>query len=311
MQGGPSRVAATPVRPLTRFAWLSIAAALVTISLKTVAWRLTGSVGLLSDALESVVNLVAAAVTLWALTVAVRPADAEHTYGYSKAEYFASAAEGLLILLAALGIGWTAVQRLVDPRPVEQAGLGLLASGFASAVNLGVSRALLSASRKHHSIALEADARHLLTDVWTSAGVIAGVGIVALTGWQRLDPILALAVAANIIRSGVQLMRRSALGLIDAALPPDEMRALHAVLERHASDSVRFHAIRTRQAGARRFVSLHLLVPGKWTVARGHDLAERIEEELRAVLPNASADIHIEPLEDPVSYRDQSLDRPG
>ena len=308
MQAPPAPRAA---RPLTRFAWLSIAAAIVTISLKAGAWRMTGSVGLLSDAMESVVNLVAALVTLWALTVSARPADEEHTYGYSKAEYFASAAEGLLILLAAVGIGWTAVERLVTPRPVEQAGLGLLVSTVASAVNLGVSRALFRASRTHNSIALEADARHLLTDVWTSAGVIAGVGIVALTGWQRLDPILALAVAANIVRSGFQLVRRSLLALIDAALPPDELRALHAVLERHVSDSVRFHAIRTRQAGARRFVSMHLLVPGRWSVRRGHDLAEKIEDEVRAVLPNASTDIHIEPLEDPVSYEDQSLDRPG
>jgi len=308
MQAPPAPRAA---RPLTRFAWLSIAAAIVTISLKAGAWRMTGSVGLLSDAMESVVNLVAALVTLWALTVSARPADEEHTYGYSKAEYFASAAEGLLILLAAVGIGWTAVERLVTPRPVEQAGLGLLVSTVASAVNLGVSRALFRASRTHNSIALEADARHLLTDVWTSAGVIAGVGIVALTGWQRLDPILALAVAANIVRSGFQLVRRSLLALIDAALPPDELRALHAVLERHVSDSVRFHAIRTRQAGARRFVSMHLLVPGRWSVRRGHDLAEKIEDEVRAVLPNASTDIHIEPLEDPASYQDQNLDRPG
>jgi cation diffusion facilitator family transporter len=300
-------IAAHP--PLTRYAWLSIAAAVATITLKTSAWLLTGSVGLLSDALESVVNLLAAAVTLWMLAISARPADERHAFGYSKAEYFASAAEGGLILVAAIGIAWAGARRLLHPQPVEQAGLGLLVSTAASAVNFGVSRVLLKASRKYHSIALEADARHLMTDVWTSAGVLTGVGVVALTGWQRLDPILALVVAMNIVYTGVQLVRRSVLGLIDAALPPDELQALQGVFDRHASETLQFHAIWTRQAGARRFISLHMLVPGDWTVLRAHDLAEHIEAEIRAALHNATVTVHIEPLEDASSYEDEGLDR--
>jgi len=296
-------------RPLTQFAWLSIAAAIVTIALKTCAWVLTGSVGLLSDALESLVNLVAAAVTLWMLALSARSPDEKHAFGYTKAEYFASWAEGVLILVAAVGIGWTAVPRLIAPRPLEQAPLGLLVSAVASLVNLGTSRALRKASRRYHSIALEADARHLMTDVWTSAGVLIGVGVVALTGWQRLDPIVALLVAANIVYTGVQLVRRSFLGLIDAALPADELQSLRAVLDRHASNALSFHAIWTRQAGSRRFIQLHMLVPGSWTVRRAHDLAERIEGEIRAALHNASVLVHIEPLEDPASYEDATLDR--
>jgi cation diffusion facilitator family transporter len=294
---------------LGRFAWLSIAAALVTIALKTVAWRLTGSVGLLSDALESLVNLVAAILTLIMLTVAARPADEDHAYGHSKAEYFASGAEGALILLAAAGIGWTAVQRLLAPQPLEQAGLGVLVSTGASLVNFAVARVLLAAGRRHHSIALEADAHHLLTDVWTSAGVLLGIGLVTLTGWERLDPIIALLVAANIVWTGVQLLRRSAMGLLDAALAPAELAALRAVLAHHEGPEVRFHAVRTRQAASRRFVSMHVLVPGAWTVRRGHDLLERIEEEVRAVVPNATVMTHLEALEDPASWLDEGLDR--
>lgn len=299
----------TPSR-LTRFAWLSIAAAVVTIALKAGAWRLTGSVGLLSDALESVVNLVAAMITLWMLTLAVRPADEDHTYGYSKAEYFASGAEGALILLAAAGIVWTAVERLLSPRPIEQAGIGLVVLAAATVVNLVVSRVLRRAARANHSIALEADAHHLMTDVWTSAGVIAGIGIVALTGWEKFDPIVALVVALNIVRTGVQLVRRSALGLIDAALPLDELAAIRAVLARNEDEGVRFHALRTRQAAARRFVSVHVLVPGDWTVLRGHDLVEKVEREIREVVRNANVLSHLEPVEHESSYEDIELDRP-
>jgi cation diffusion facilitator family transporter len=300
---------ATAAQPLTRFAWISIGAAIATIALKTGAWLMTGSVGLLSDALESLVNLVAAVVTLWMLAVSARSPDEKHAFGYTKAEYFASWAEGVLILIAAVGIGWTAISRLLTPRAVEQAPLGLIVSAVASLVNFGTSRALYRASKKHHSIALEADARHLMTDVWTSAGVLLGVGIVALTGWQRLDPIVALLVAVNIVYTGVQLVRRSFLGLIDVALPPDELKSLREVLARHAGDALRFHAIWTRQAGSRRFVQMHMLVPGRWTVRRAHDLAERIEEEIRAALHNANVLVHIEPLEDPASYEDEKLDR--
>jgi cation diffusion facilitator family transporter len=299
----------TSAPALTRFAWLSIAAAITTIALKTAAWRLTGSVGLLSDALESVVNLVAAVVTLTLLTIAVRPPDEEHAYGHSKAEYFASGVEGLLVLAAAVGIAWTAVGRLVAPRPIEQVGAGVLISAVASLVNFGVARVLFRVGRRHGSIALEADAHHLMTDVWTSAGVIAGVGLVAATGWARLDPIIAIGVAAHIVWTAVQLIQRSALGLLDTALGAQDRAALDAVLARHAGPDLRFHAVRTRQAGMRRFVSMHVLVPGDWTVRRGHDLLETIERDVRAALPNATVFTHLEALEDPASFEDQGLER--
>ena len=298
-------------RSLARFAWLSIAAAVATIALKTVAWRLTGSVGLLSDALESVVNLAAAVMALVMLTLAARPPDEEHAHGHTKAEYLASGFEGALILLAALAIGFAAVARLVSPQPLEQVGVGLAVSVAASLVNLVVARVLLRAARRHRSIALEADAQHLMTDVWTSAGVLVGVGLVALTGWERLDPLVALAVAAQIVWTGVKLVRRSATGLLDAALPPEDLASLRAVLDRHAGPELQFHAVRTRQAGTRRFVSLHVLVPGAWTVRRGHDVVEQVEADVRAALPGANVLTHLEAIEDPASFEDQQLDRPS
>jgi cation diffusion facilitator family transporter len=295
--------------PLARYAWLSIVAALVTITLKTVAWRLTGSVGLLSDAVESVVNLAAAVMTLVMVTLSARPPDEDHAYGHTKAEYFASATEGILILVAAVAIAWTAAQRLVRPMPLEQLGLGLAVSVGASGINLVVARVMLRAGRRHDSIALEADGHHLMTDVWTSAGVLAGIGLVAVTGWLRLDPIVAIAVAANIVWTGVQLLRRSALGLLDTALSPEHRRRVDEVLDAHRAEGIEFHALRTRQAGVRRFVSLHVLVPGAWTVQRGHALVEEIEREIRQAIPNATVDTHLEPVEDAVSFEDQGLDR--
>ncbi len=294
---------------ITRFAWLSIGASLATIALKTLAWRLTGSVGLLSDALESLVNLVAAAMTLSMLLVAQKAPTEEHAYGYGKAEYFASGVEGALILLAAVAIGWTAVGRLLHPASIEQVGVGLLVSAAASLVNLAVARVLLAAGKRHHSFALEADAHHLMTDVWTSVGVVLGVGAVAITGWDRLDPIIAILVAVNIVWTGVSIMRRSALGLLDRALPAAEQEQIRQVLERLAEPPVQFHALRTRQAGARRFVALHVLVPGDWSVQRGHELLERIEADLRAALPHTAVFTHLEPLEDPASFADVALDR--
>jgi cation diffusion facilitator family transporter len=294
---------------LAAFAWLSIATAVATIALKLAAWWLTGSVGLLSDALESFVNLAAAAMALTMITIAARPPDEAHAFGYDKAEYFSSGVEGVLILLAAVAIAWAAVGRLLHPRALEQAGLGVALSVVASALNLAVARVLVAVGRKRHSIALEADGHHLMTDVWTSAGVLVGIGLVAWTGWSPLDPLVALAVAAQIVWMGVALMRRSWGGLLDAALPPAELAALQAVLDRHGSDDVHFHAVRTRQAGARRFVSMHVLVPGAWTVTRGHDLLERIEEDVRGVIPNANVSTHLEALEDPASFRDQELER--
>lgn len=302
--------AGTPPRPsLARFAWLSIAAAIVTIGMKTAAWLLTGSVGLLSDAAESVVNLVAAVTTLGMLTVAARPPDAEHAYGHDKAEYFASGVEGALILVAAIAIAVSGVNRLLHPAPLEQVGLGLLVSTGASLVNLGVALVLFRAGKRFHSIALEADAHHLMTDVWTSVGVLAGIGVVALTGWDRLDPIVAIAVAVNITWSGGKLIHRSALGLLDTALPPAEQALVQGVLDAHRGPEVQFHALRTRQAAARRFVSVHVLVPGDWTVARGHALLERIEQGIRGSLPNAHVFTHLEAIEDPASYADEGLGR--
>jgi cation diffusion facilitator family transporter len=294
---------------LTRFAWLSIAAALLTILLKAAAYLLTGSVGLLSDALESFVNLAGAIMALAMLTVAARPADEDHLYGHSKAEYFSSGVEGTLILLAAISIGGTAVQRLIHPIPLQQIGLGIAVSAGASMVNLIVAQILLRAGKRDRSITLEANSQHLMTDVWTSVGVIAGVGAVALTGWQILDPIIALVVAANIIWSGVHIVRKSVLGLMDTALPADEQLVVQKVLDKHMQKHVQYHALRTRQSGSRRFVSLHVLVPGNWTVQRGHQLLERIEADIRQVLPSVTVFTHLESLNDPASWEDIALDR--
>jgi cation diffusion facilitator family transporter len=292
------------------YAWLSIGAAVAAIALKTGAYWLTDSVGLLSDALESLVNLVAAAVALVALTVAARPADEDHSFGHDKAEYFSSGLEGGLILLAAFAIAVTALDRLLHPRPLVHVGLGLAVSLVASLINLGTALVLLSAGRRHHSITLEADAHHLMTDVWTSAGVLVGVGAVRLTGLGWLDPVVAFAVAGNIVRMGVRLVRRSMRGLMDAALPGDEQGVIREVLDGFRGEGVDYHALRTRRAAARRFVSVHILVPGAWTVQRGHDLLERVEAAICARLPNLTIFTHLEPLEDPVAWGDEGLDRP-
>jgi cation diffusion facilitator family transporter len=290
---------------LTRFAWLSIATALSTMALKATAFALTGSVGLLSDALESVVNLVAAVVALWALTVAARPADESFYYGHSKAEYFSAGVEGAMILVAAGAIAVSATGRLLHPRALEQVGAGLAVSVLAAGLNGATSAVLLRAGRRYRSITLTADSRHLLTDVWTSAGVVVGVGAVAATGWERFDPLVAIAVAVNIVVSGGRLMSQSIGGLMDHALPAREHTVIEAVLDRYRrTEGIRFHALRSRDAGARRFVSLHVLVPGAWTVQRGHDLVERLEADLGAALDGVSVFTHLEPIEDPASYAD-------
>jgi cation diffusion facilitator family transporter len=294
---------------LTRFAWLSIAAALFTILLKAAAYFLTNSVGLLSDALESFVNLAGAIMALAMLTIAARPADEDHLYGHSKAEYFSSGVEGTLILLAAVSIAGASIQRLISPRPLEQIGLGIAVSLAASLINLVVARILLAASKRDNSITLEANSQHLMTDVWTSVGVTIGVGAVMLTGWERLDPIIALIVAANIIWSGIHIVRKSVLGLMDTALPVDEQMVVQKVLDKHMQKHVQYHALRTRQSGSRRFVSLHVLVPGNWTVQRGHQLLERIEADIRQVLPSVTVFTHLESLNDPASWEDIALDR--
>jgi cation diffusion facilitator family transporter len=296
---------------LTRFAWLSIAAALFTMGLKVVAWHVTGSVGLLSDALESIVNLVGGIMALTMLTVAARPPDEDHVYGHNKAEYFSSVVEGSLIIVAAGSIAYAAVKRLLDPQPIESVGVGLGISVAASIVNLVVALVILRASKRHESITLKANAHHLLTDVWTSVGVLVGVGLAVATGWLRLDPIVACLVALNIVWTGYRILRDSVSGLMDAALPAAEQDALKAVLDRYVAEGVQYHALRTRQAGPRRFCSVHVLVPGEWTVQRGHALLERIEEDLRGAVPNMSAFTHLESLDDPASWDDMGIDRPA
>jgi len=295
---------------LERFAWLSVAAALATIGLKTFAWWVTGSVGLLSDAMESLVNLAAALLAVAMLRLAASPPYEEHPYGFSKAEYLSAGIEGALIVLAAAGILFTAVPRLLAPEPLDAPLLGLSVSAGASLINLGVAIVLLRAGRKYRSITLEADGQHLMTDVWTSVGVIVGVALVFATGWLHLDPLIALAVAAHIIWTGVGLVRRSAFGLLDGAIPTSDRDTIQQIFDEYSRrDGVRFHAFRTRRAAKRRFVSFHLLVPDGWTVMRAHRLSEEIEARIRAAVPHASVFTHIEPMYDPASYEDQGLDR--
>ena len=298
-----------PPNNLKRYAWLSIAAALATILLKGLAWWLTGSVGMLSDALESFVNLAGALMALSMLSLAAQPADANHAHGHGKAEYFSSAFEGFLIVIAAIAIGYAAVDRLLHPRPLEAVGIGLTVSVLASIINFATARILLDVGRKYRSITLEADAHHLLTDVWTSAGVILGVGLVWMGGWLWLDPVIALLVAANIVWTGWQLLHRSAAGLMDVSLPEEELRAIEEVLDTYRRQGLEFHALRTRQAGARAFATVHVLVPGAWSVQLGHDWCERIEADLRGTLSHVHVTTHLEPREDPASLSDQDLDR--
>ncbi|TMH42962.1 MAG: cation transporter [Betaproteobacteria bacterium] len=295
---------------LERYAWLSVAAAVATISLKALAWRLTDSVGLLSDALESLINLAAALLVLSMLRLAASPPDENYPYGLSKAEYFSAGIEGALIVIAAAGIVWAALPRLINPRALDMPFEGLTLTVLASAINYGVAIVLLRVGREHHSITLEADGRHLMTDVWTSAAVIAGVALVYITGWLRLDALIALAVSAHILWTGFGLVRRSVRGLLDPAISAQDQAEVTKLIDEYSRRyGVSFHALRTRQAGARRFVSFHLLVPDAWTVAQAHRLSEEIEARMRAMVPNAAIFTHIEPISDPASYEDQELDR--
>jgi cation diffusion facilitator family transporter len=291
------------------YAVLSIVAAVLTIGLKLGAYLLTGSVGLFSDAAESVVNLVAAVAALWALLYASRPPDEEHTFGHDKAEYFSSGLESALILIAAIWIGITAWDRLMDPQPLHNVGIGLSITLIAAAINGGVALVILRAGRRLRSITLQADAQHLLTDVWTSLGVVLGIATVQLTGWLVLDPLIGLLVTANILWTGVRLLRDTAQGLLDRALPSEDREVISRVLSRYEEKGIKFHALRTRASGARRFISMHVLVPGEWTVQQGHDLSEQIEKDLAEALPQSTFFIHIEPSEDPASFADQTLDR--
>jgi len=295
---------------LARYAWLSIAAAVATILLKGLAWKLTDSVGLLSDAIESFVNLAGALMALGMLALAAKPADDDHAHGHTKAEYFSSGFEGFLILVAAAWISFEAIRRIFDPHPVQVAAIGLGVAVVATIVNFLTARILLRVGRESRSITLEADARHLFTDVWTSVGVMIGVALVWATGWLWLDPTIALLVAANILWTGWHLMRRSAAGLMDASLPGAELARIEVVLAKYREQGLQFHALRTRQAGMRAFLTLHVLVPGAWTVQQAHDWSERIEADLREAVPGAHVTTHLEPSEDPVSHLDQDLDRP-
>jgi cation diffusion facilitator family transporter len=291
------------------YAVVSIGAAILTIAMKTVAWKLTGSVGLLSDAAESVVNLVAALIALWALTVADRPPSPTHDWGYSKAEYFSSGAEGVLIFAAAVAIAFTAWERWRNPKPIEDAWAGIAVAAAASAVNGGVAAVLFRAGARLRSITLRADAHHLMTDVWTSVGVVVGIALVAVTGWQRLDPLIAFAVAVNIVWTGWKLVRETGMGLLDTALPEEERGRLTDALIPFQEEGILFHAIRSRVAGRRRFVTMHVLAPGTWSIQKGHDLCEQIESAVRGVLAGAHVFTHLEPREDPVSWDDRGLDR--
>jgi cation diffusion facilitator family transporter len=289
---------------------LSVAAALATMALKTFAWWLTGSVGLLSDALESLVNLVAALIALWMLRLAALPPDKAHPYGLSKAEYFSAGIEGGLIILAAAGILAAALPRLISPQPIELPGWGMAFSLVATVINFAAALALIRAGKAHRSITLEADGKHLMTDVWTSVGVVAGIALVLSTGWLVLDPLVALAVAVHIIWAGIGLMRRSVSGLLDAAIPQSDLDEITRIFAEYSRRyGVSFHAFRTRQAAARRFISFHLLVPDQWPVSQAHRLSEEIEERIRELVEGAAVFTHIEPISDPASYNDEGLDR--
>jgi cation diffusion facilitator family transporter len=291
------------------YTYLSIAAAIMTIALKAGAYFLTGSVGLLSDAMESLINLVAALAAFWALSFAATPADEDHPFGHNKAEYFSSGLESILIVIAAIGIGVVAWGRLFSPQPLEQIGWGLILSLIATVINGFVAWVLLRAGRRLRSITLRADAHHLLTDVWTSVGVTAGILLVKLTGWLILDPIIALLVAASILVSGVRLLRETGAGLLDTALPQADRDRIMSIFSVYEQDGIHFHALRTRVAGSRGFVSFHILVPGEWTIQRGHDLCEQVEQEIVDALPGTNVIAHMEPLEDPKSWADLELDR--
>ena len=295
---------------LSRYLWLSILAAILTIALKGAAYFYTSSIGLLSDALESIINLIAAIVALLMVKIAAAPPDEDHAFGHDKAEYFASGIEGTLIFIAAFGIAYTAIPKLAAPSPIENVGLGLIVSIAASVINLIVGIFLVKIGKQNHSIALEADGRHLLTDVWTSIGVVLGVVLVGFTGWLILDPIIALVVALNIVWTGFQLIRRSALGLMDTASSPETCEKIQNILDGYVEkQGIDYHALRTRQSGAKNFISVHILVPDEWTVQKGHDLTEEIEMKILKAVPESTVFTHLEPLEDPLSFADLDLFR--
>ena len=283
----------------------SIAVAVLTIALKTLAWWITASVGLLADAMESIVNLASAAFALLMVTIARRPADADHPYGHHKAEYFSSGFEGLLIIVAALGIVWAAIQRLLSPQPLDQLGWGLALSVVSSVFNGALAWAMLQSARQHRSIALEGDARHLITDVWTSAGVVVGVGLVALSGWNWLDPAVAIGVALNILREGVSLMWRSSQGLMDEALEPEIMADIERTLAAFKHPTIRFDHISSRRSGQRRFVDLHMHMPASWTLGRAAAVRGAVEQALMSAVPGLRATIQLLPSDVEAHFEDE------
>jgi cation diffusion facilitator family transporter len=286
---------------------LSILAALLTMGLKFAAWYVSGSVGLLSDAMESCINLVASVLAYLALWYAARPPDAEHTYGHEKIAYFSSGLEGMLIFIAAGAISWEAIQHLLHPQPLKQLDVGLICSVIASIINFVVAWLLLREGRKHRSIVLEADGHHLMTDVWTSVAVVAALSLVAVTGWEWLDPIIAILIALHIVATGFVLMKRSFDGLMDRAWPKQELEELRAFLREKLEPEMDFHALRTRTAGPRRLIEFHLLVPGQMTLHDAHDFAHRLEESLLAVDQQRDVTIHLEPIEAAESWGDHEL----
>ncbi|MCX7100254.1 MAG: cation diffusion facilitator family transporter [Methylobacter sp.] len=307
-------------KSLTQYGWLSIMAAIATIALKSYAYLLTGSVGLLSDALESLINLVAAIIMLIVLSISARPPDDNHAYGHDKIEYFSSGAEGILILLAAISIGITAWERLWNPQLLQQLDIGIAISILASVINLVVAKILISVGKRQQSITLESDGKHLMTDVWTTVGILIGIALITaanyfepsmafakklgMNGWEILDPIIAILVAINIVWAGLQLIKRTVSGLMDAALTEEDLSAIIQILDQYSdSDDISYHALRTRYAGSRRFMSVHILVPGKWSVQQGHDLVENIEQKIMTLFDNIDIDTHLEPIEDLVSWQ--------
>jgi cation diffusion facilitator family transporter len=297
-------LAAQRLEPQVLLRW-SVVVAAVTIALKTLAWWLTGSVGLLSDAMESIVNLAGAAFALLMVTIAQRPADQDHPYGHHKAEYFSAGFEGLLIMVAAAGILWAAVLRLRAPQPLEQVGIGLVLSVVSSALNGGLAWAMLQSSRTHRSMALEGDARHLFTDVWTSVGVIVGVGLVVATGWLWLDPVVGILVAANILREGVHLVWKSSEGLMDRALEPEVLAEIEQTLEQFKHHTIRFDHVSTRRSGKRRFVDLHMHMPATWTLGRAAAVRTTVEQALMSAVPGLRATIQLLPSDVEAHFDDE------
>lgn len=292
---------------LTKFAWLSIGAAIVTILIKLAAFFITGSVSLLSDALEAGINLIAAIIALVALKIVEQPPDDMHAYGHDKVEYFSSGIEGTLILFAAAGIIFVSIGRLLDPQPLEQVGLGLVLATLASVINLVVGQIQIRAGKKYDSITLEADGHHLMSDVWTSVGVVIGLTVATLTGLYWLDPVIAIVVGLKIGWEGVRIFKRSMMGLMDSAIVPEEREKIEAILDHYQEEGITWHALRTRQSGARRFSSVHILMPASWTIQQAHDLSERLEADIHKAVPNTSVFTHMEPIDDPAAQRDIAL----